>query len=88
MSVRILTARPHRLFASVAKELGQLEKQGEKVVLLVPEQFTLAAERRNFAHRQNKSKHVGYMGADHNICTGIDLVLKGLQHSGRIKRGG
>lgn len=45
MSVRILTARPHRLFTSVAKELGQLEKQGEKVVLLVPEQFTLAAER-------------------------------------------
>ena len=45
MSVRILTARPHRLFSSVAEELGQLEKQDEKIVLLVPEQFTLAAER-------------------------------------------
>lgn len=45
MSVQILTARPHRLFSSVAEELSQLEKQGEKIVLLVPEQFTLAAER-------------------------------------------
>lgn len=45
MSVRILTARPHRLFPSVVNELGKLEKQGEKAVLLVPEQFTLAAER-------------------------------------------
>jgi len=45
MSVRILTARPHRLFSSVSEELGQLERQGEKTILLVPEQFTLAAER-------------------------------------------
>lgn len=44
MSVRILTARPHRLFSAVVRELGTLEKQGEKAILLVPEQFTLAAE--------------------------------------------
>ena len=44
MSVRILTARPHRLFPAVVKELGMLEKQGQKIILLVPEQFTLAAE--------------------------------------------
>jgi len=44
MSVRILTARPHRLFPAVVSELGSLEKQDQKVILLVPEQFTLAAE--------------------------------------------
>ena len=45
MSVRILTARPHRLFASIAKEIGVRERRGERALLLVPEQFTLAAER-------------------------------------------
>lgn len=44
MSVRILTARPHRLFPSVVRELGAHEKRGENAILLVPEQFTLAAE--------------------------------------------
>ena len=45
MSVRILTARPHRLFPSIVEELGQCMKQGQPAILLVPEQFTLAAER-------------------------------------------
>ncbi len=45
MSVRILTARPHRLFPAVVEELGRLHADGEKALLLVPEQFTLAAER-------------------------------------------
>ena len=44
MSVRILTARPHRLFPTVVRELGAHEKKGESAILLVPEQFTLAAE--------------------------------------------
>ena len=45
MSVTILTARAHRLFASVVEALGQCAKRGEDALLLVPEQFTLAAER-------------------------------------------
>ncbi len=45
MSVRIVTARPHRLFPAVVAELGQLHARGERAILLVPEQFTLAAER-------------------------------------------
>lgn len=45
MSVRILTARPHRLFPSVVQEMGHCLTRGEAAVLLVPEQFTLAAER-------------------------------------------
>ncbi|MBQ7867540.1 MAG: PD-(D/E)XK nuclease family protein [Clostridia bacterium] len=45
MSIRILTARPHRLFPTVVEEIGLYEKQGQRVLLLVPEQFTLAAER-------------------------------------------
>ena len=45
MSVTILTARAHRLFAPVVEALGQCAKRGEDALLLVPEQFTLAAER-------------------------------------------
>ena len=45
MSVTILTARAHRLFAPVVEALGQCARKGEDVLLLVPEQFTLAAER-------------------------------------------
>ena len=45
MSVTILTARAHRLFAPVVEALGQCARKGEEVLLLVPEQFTLAAER-------------------------------------------
>ena len=45
MSVTILTARAHRLFGPVVDALGQCAKRGEDVLLLVPEQFTLAAER-------------------------------------------
>lgn len=45
MSVTILTSRAHRLFASVVEALGQCAKRGEDALLLVPEQFTLAAER-------------------------------------------
>lgn len=55
MSVTILTARAHRLFAPVVEALGQCARKGEDVLLLVPEQFTLAAERGGdgtpFAHR-------------------------------------
>lgn len=45
MSVTILTARAHRLFGPVIDALGRCAKRGEDVLLLVPEQFTLAAER-------------------------------------------
>ncbi len=44
-NVRILTARPHRLFAPVARELDEKRKQGQDCILLVPEQLTLQAER-------------------------------------------
>ncbi|MDD3335535.1 MAG: PD-(D/E)XK nuclease family protein [Eubacteriales bacterium] len=43
MAVRILTARPHRLFPSLCKELG--ERREENAILMVPEQLTLQAER-------------------------------------------
>ena len=44
-NVRILTARPHRLFEPVALELDEKRKQGQDCILLVPEQLTLQAER-------------------------------------------
>lgn len=45
MSVRILTTRPHRMFPAIVKAMGQHSHRGESAALLVPEQFTLAAER-------------------------------------------
>ncbi|MBE5801521.1 MAG: hypothetical protein E7319_04455 [Clostridiales bacterium] len=44
-NVRILTARPHRLFAPVAREIGEKLRHGQESILLVPEQLTLQAER-------------------------------------------
>lgn len=44
MAVRILTARPHRLFPAIVEEMGACLRQGLSAVLLVPEQFTLSAE--------------------------------------------
>lgn len=43
--VRILTARPHRLFGPVADELDEKRRLGQDAILLVPEQLTLQAER-------------------------------------------
>ncbi|MEG0863153.1 MAG: PD-(D/E)XK nuclease family protein [Clostridia bacterium] len=43
--VRIITARPHRLFQPIVNELGQHLQREEPSILLVPEQFTLQAER-------------------------------------------
>ena len=45
MPVQILTARPHRLFGHVVEKMGQHIFRDEAAILLVPEQFTLAAER-------------------------------------------
>lgn len=45
MSIRIWTARAHRLFPAVVEAMGFHHQQDENAVLLVPEQFTLAAER-------------------------------------------
>lgn len=45
MSVTILTARPHRLFGAVVEAMGRHAHKDESALLLVPEQFTLAAER-------------------------------------------
>lgn len=45
MPVEILTARAHRLFPAVVEALGRSLRDGAACVLLVPEQFTLAAER-------------------------------------------
>lgn len=44
MAVRILTARPHRLFSAIVQSMGVHLHRGEHAILLVPEQFTLAAE--------------------------------------------
>ncbi len=43
--IRILTARPHRLFGPVAMELDEKRRLGQDAILLVPEQLTLQAER-------------------------------------------
>ncbi len=45
MSIRIWTARAHRLFPVVVKAMGAHLDKDETALLLVPEQFTLAAER-------------------------------------------
>ncbi len=44
-NVRVLTARPHRLLPVVIQNIGELHKDGKECILLVPEQFTLQAER-------------------------------------------
>lgn len=43
-SIRILTARAHRLFQPMVDELGQHLRKGDACILLVPEQLTLTAE--------------------------------------------
>ncbi|MBR6569697.1 MAG: hypothetical protein IKK75_04530, partial [Clostridia bacterium] len=45
MSIRIWTARAHRLFPAIAEAMGRHLSKDETAILLVPEQFTLAAER-------------------------------------------
>lgn len=45
MAITILTARAHRLFPAVVEALGERVRRGETSLMLVPEQFTLAAER-------------------------------------------
>lgn len=45
MSIRIWTARAHRLFPAIVEAMGAHISQDETALLLVPEQFTLAAER-------------------------------------------
>jgi len=45
MSIRIWTARAHRLFPEIVEAMGSHISQDETALLLVPEQFTLAAER-------------------------------------------
>ena len=45
MSIRIWTARAHRLFPAVVQAMGSHLSGEECALLLVPEQFTLAAER-------------------------------------------
>ncbi|MFH1880765.1 MAG: hypothetical protein ABIK64_08225, partial [Bacillota bacterium] len=43
--VRVLAARPHRLLHPLIQEIGRLRQDGKPCILLVPEQFTLQAER-------------------------------------------
>ena len=43
MSIRICTARAHRLFPAIVKAMGAHLSGDETALLLVPEQFTLAA---------------------------------------------
>ena len=45
MSIRIWTARAHRLFPAIVEAMGRHLAKDETAILLVPEQFTLAAER-------------------------------------------
>ncbi|MDD3213838.1 MAG: hypothetical protein PHY64_09185, partial [Eubacteriales bacterium] len=43
--ISVLTGRAHRLLAPVTERIGALHAKGEPCILLVPEQFTLQAER-------------------------------------------
>jgi len=43
--IRVLTARPHRLLRPMLAQIKQLYECGKSCILLVPEQFTLQAER-------------------------------------------
>jgi len=45
MSIRIWTARAHRLFPAIVEKMGSHLPKDETALLLVPQQFTLAAER-------------------------------------------
>ena len=44
VAMNILTARPHRLLPECIARIGALERAGERVMLLVPAQYTLQAE--------------------------------------------
>lgn len=44
-TVQIIAARPHRLLPTLIRRLGEELKRGGRVLMLVPEQFTLQAER-------------------------------------------
>ena len=43
--IDILCARPHRLWEPMLEEIALAYEAGRQVVLLVPEQYTLQAER-------------------------------------------
>ncbi|MDD3411303.1 MAG: PD-(D/E)XK nuclease family protein [Eubacteriales bacterium] len=43
--IQVLTGRAHRLLAPVIERIGALHRQDKPCILLVPEQFTLQAER-------------------------------------------
>ncbi len=43
--VRVVTARPHRLLRPMIRRIGELHREGKPCMMLVPEQFTLQAER-------------------------------------------
>lgn len=42
--MKIITARPHRLLGEIVRQIGERERRGENVMLLVPSQYTLQAE--------------------------------------------
>ena len=44
-SVRILGARAGQILPQIVPEIGRFHAQGGRVILLVPEQYTLQAER-------------------------------------------
>ena len=54
MSIRILTARAHRLFQPIVDELGVHLHNGDSCILLVPEQLTLTAEQEIMSRLQVK----------------------------------
>ena len=43
-SMKIITARPHRLLDSCIHRIGQAVEEGKRCMLLVPSQYTLQAE--------------------------------------------
>lgn len=54
MSIRILTARAHRLFQPIVDELGVHLRKDDSCILLVPEQLTLTAEQEIMSRLQVK----------------------------------
>ncbi|MEG0996205.1 MAG: hypothetical protein RSH26_04530, partial [Clostridia bacterium] len=79
-SVRILTARPHCLFQPIVREIGEHDRREEPTLLLVPEQFTLQAERELL----NRLNAPGFFNV--NVLSPSRLYERVLEAAGRDGR--
>ncbi len=77
---RVITARPHRLFQPVVERVGELYARGERIILLVPEQLTLEAER----ELMKRLKLEGFFNID--VLSPSRLCERVLDETGRDSR--